>query len=64
MFAAGPPTSEADVELATQLIIDSGGLDWAKKEAESRLDAAMEQLHALELIESPPPSWKRSPTTS
>jgi geranylgeranyl pyrophosphate synthase len=53
MFAAGPPATEADVELATQLIIDSGGLDWAKNEAEVRLDTAMEQLRALELIEEP-----------
>jgi geranylgeranyl diphosphate synthase type I len=53
MFASGPPAGEAEVELATKLIIDSGGLDWATNEAQTRLDAAMEQLHALELIESP-----------
>jgi geranylgeranyl diphosphate synthase type I len=52
MFAAGPPATDTDVALATELIIESGGLDWAKTEAELRLDAAMQQLHALELIET------------
>ena len=52
MFAAGPPATDSDVELATELIIQSGGLDWAKSEAELRLDAAMQQLRSLELIES------------
>ena len=51
LFASGPPATDADVELATELIVESGGLDWAKNEADVRLDAAMEQLHALELIE-------------
>jgi geranylgeranyl diphosphate synthase type I len=52
MFAAGPPASDADVELATRLVVESGGLDWAKNEADLRLDAALQQLHGLELIDS------------
>jgi geranylgeranyl diphosphate synthase type I len=52
LFAAGPPATEDDVELATGLIVESGGLDWAKNEADMRLEAALGQLHALELIDS------------
>jgi geranylgeranyl diphosphate synthase type I len=40
----GPPITESDVELATELIVEAGGLDWAAKQADSRLDAALQHL--------------------
>jgi geranylgeranyl diphosphate synthase type I len=52
LFAQGPPATDADVELATELIVESGGLDWAKNEADVRLETALAQLRSLELIDS------------
>jgi geranylgeranyl diphosphate synthase type I len=49
----GPPTAEADVELATELIAEAGGLDWAAQEADARLASALAQLDALELVPAP-----------
>jgi geranylgeranyl diphosphate synthase, type I len=50
LFAAGPPGTEDDVALATRLIADAGGLDWAAQEADARLAAALAQLDRLELV--------------
>jgi geranylgeranyl diphosphate synthase type I len=49
LFAGGPPTTEADVALAAQLVADAGGLDWAGREADCRLKAALDHLHGLKL---------------
>jgi len=51
MFADGPPEAEEDVVLATKLISDSGGLDWALGEAERRMRVALEQLDGLPLVD-------------
>jgi len=48
----GPPTTEPDVERATALIVEAGGLDWAAKEADSRLDAALRHLEPLDIDDS------------
>jgi geranylgeranyl diphosphate synthase, type I len=50
LFAGDPPESEADVALATELIIEAGGLDWAGREADARLASAMAQLDGLGLV--------------
>jgi geranylgeranyl diphosphate synthase type I len=49
LMAGGPPSSEADVALATKLIGDAGGLDWASNEAQLRLDRGLARLAALNL---------------
>jgi geranylgeranyl diphosphate synthase, type I len=51
LFAAGPPEDEDTVALATSLIIESGGLDWASQEADRHLSVALEQLAGLSLVE-------------
>jgi geranylgeranyl diphosphate synthase type I len=52
MMAAGPPAAEEDVALATKLIIESGGLDWAGREADRRLGAALRSLDELPSTEA------------
>jgi geranylgeranyl diphosphate synthase type I len=47
LLADGPPKSEADVELATALIEEAGGLSWAAKEADDRLRLALGHLDVL-----------------
>jgi geranylgeranyl diphosphate synthase type I len=47
MLAGGPPESEGDVEVATKLIEESGGLTWAAQEADDRLARALAHLEAL-----------------
>lgn len=49
LFADGPPRTESDVALAAQLVADAGGLEWASREADLRLNAALEHLHGLKL---------------
>lgn len=49
ILAAGPPTAEEDVALATKLIEEAGGLDWAAREADALVGAALDELAALEL---------------
>jgi geranylgeranyl diphosphate synthase type I len=49
LFAEGPPKSEADVELATSLIEDAGGVSWATNEANERLTRAIDRLGSLNL---------------
>jgi geranylgeranyl diphosphate synthase, type I len=49
LLADGPPESDADVALATELIGQAGGLDWAGREADARLERARARLRALDL---------------
>jgi geranylgeranyl diphosphate synthase type I len=49
LLASGPPSSEAEVALATQLIQDAGGVAWASAEAATRLDRAITRLGELGL---------------
>jgi geranylgeranyl diphosphate synthase type I len=51
LFAAGPPATEAEVTRATELVIESGGLDWASREADERLQRAVDHLDRLGLDE-------------
>jgi geranylgeranyl diphosphate synthase type I len=45
----GPPQTEDDVSLATSLIADAGGLEWAAAEAQTRLDHAVGVLADLDI---------------
>jgi geranylgeranyl diphosphate synthase type I len=47
LFRAGPPESDADVALATGLIGEAGGIEWAAREAQQRLTRAVERLGGL-----------------
>jgi geranylgeranyl diphosphate synthase, type I len=49
LFAEQPPSTEEDVELATELIIEAGGLEWAERTADERLSSALTHLDALDL---------------
>ena len=49
LLADGPPNSEAQVQRATRLIVEAGGLDWAAREADDRLTRALHHLDALTL---------------
>ncbi|MCL2780434.1 MAG: polyprenyl synthetase family protein [Actinomycetia bacterium] len=49
LLAAGPPQTEEEVALAARLIVDAGGVDWATREADARLSAALAALDAVEL---------------
>jgi geranylgeranyl diphosphate synthase type I len=51
LFAGKPPTSEADVTLATALIAEAGGLDWAAREANRRLASAIDRVNGTGLCE-------------
>jgi geranylgeranyl diphosphate synthase type I len=51
IFANGPLEDEADVALATALIQESGGLEWASTEADARLDRALTAIDELPLAE-------------
>jgi geranylgeranyl diphosphate synthase type I len=44
LLADGPPQTEDDVSLASSLIAEAGGLDWASAEANTRLGAALHRL--------------------
>jgi geranylgeranyl diphosphate synthase type I len=44
LLAAGPPASEDDVALATTLIVDSGGVEWASAQADRLLSEAVDKL--------------------
>jgi geranylgeranyl diphosphate synthase type I len=50
LFEGEPPDTEAEVELATRLIAEAGGLDWAAREADARLAAAVGHLDGLGLV--------------
>jgi geranylgeranyl diphosphate synthase, type I len=47
LLAGGAPNTDEDVVLATKLIEEAGGIDWAAREADARLDRALEQLESL-----------------
>jgi geranylgeranyl diphosphate synthase type I len=50
LLAGGPPATEDEVALATRLISEAGGLDWAGREADARLAAALAHLEGLDLV--------------
>ncbi|MCW2494524.1 polyprenyl synthetase family protein [Jatrophihabitans sp.] len=52
LFAGGPPEEEHDIELATSLIGEAGGLGWAERRADEHLNRAYEQLGALDLADT------------
>jgi geranylgeranyl diphosphate synthase type I len=47
LFADGAPKTDEDVELATELIKEAGGLEWASRAADSRLQSALSHLDTL-----------------
>ncbi len=47
MFESGPPSAEEEITLATKLIGEAGGLEWAADEADARLRSALARLAAL-----------------
>jgi len=51
LLADAPLEDEADVALATALIQESGGLDWAVYEADARLERALAAIDELPLAE-------------
>jgi geranylgeranyl diphosphate synthase type I len=51
IFASGPPEDEDTVSLATSLIDEAGGLDWAAREADARLEKALDRIGELGLAE-------------
>ncbi|HZC71483.1 MAG TPA: polyprenyl synthetase family protein [Jatrophihabitans sp.] len=51
LFAAGPLEDEDTVALATSLVEEAGGVDWATREADERLANALRQLDELALEE-------------
>jgi geranylgeranyl diphosphate synthase type I len=53
LLVDGPPTSESDVEQASRLIEEAGGIAWATEEAERRLERAIESLTKLDLAAEP-----------
>jgi geranylgeranyl diphosphate synthase type I len=49
LLAGGPPATEEDVTLATELIHEAGGVVWASNEADARFASALDHLHGLSL---------------
>jgi len=47
LLAGGAPSTEEDVVLATKLIEEAGGIDWAAREADAHLARALGRLDAL-----------------
>jgi geranylgeranyl diphosphate synthase, type I len=47
LLAGGPPSTDEDVALATKLIEEAGGIDWAAREADAHLDRALGHLEVL-----------------
>jgi geranylgeranyl diphosphate synthase, type I len=47
LLACGAPSTDEDVVLATKLIEEAGGTDWAAREADAHLGRAVEHLEAL-----------------
>jgi geranylgeranyl diphosphate synthase, type I len=47
LLAGGAPSTDEDVVLATKLIEEAGGIDWAAREADAHLGRAVEHLEAL-----------------
>jgi geranylgeranyl diphosphate synthase, type I len=52
LFDGGPPATEAEIALATRLICEAGGLDWAAREADTRLANAIAHLDGLDLVDT------------
>jgi len=53
LLAAGPPETEADVALATSLIVDAGGVEWALAEADRLLAEALGHLDGVGTADEP-----------
>jgi geranylgeranyl diphosphate synthase type I len=51
VLARAPLQDEGDVELATSLVQEAGGLEWAQREADQRLERALTGLSGLPLAE-------------
>jgi geranylgeranyl diphosphate synthase type I len=49
LLGDGRPDSEEEVQLATELITEAGGLEWAAHEADRRLAAALAALDGASL---------------
>jgi geranylgeranyl diphosphate synthase type I len=49
MLQAWPPTTEEDVARATDLVLEAGGIAWAEKEADRRLDQALKHLDSVDV---------------
>ena len=49
LLSHGAPATEADVERATDLILEAGGVAWATTEADARLARALHHLDAVAL---------------
>jgi geranylgeranyl diphosphate synthase, type I len=47
LLADGPPTNDADVERAAELITEAGGLRWTAREADHRLTRALGHLRPV-----------------
>lgn len=47
LLAGGAPSTEEDVVLATKLIEEAGGIDWAATQADERLARALQSLDGL-----------------
>jgi geranylgeranyl diphosphate synthase type I len=47
LLAGGAPSTDEDVVLATKLIEEAGGVDWAAREADTRLTRALGRLDGL-----------------
>ena len=47
LLAGGAPSTDEDVVLATKLIEEAGGIDWAAREADGHLGRALAQLETL-----------------
>ena len=52
LMSGEPPSTDADVARATELVEQAGGLDWATREADQRLAAALARLDGLDLVPS------------
>jgi geranylgeranyl diphosphate synthase type I len=53
LLAGGPPETEADVALATSLIVDAGGVEWALAEADRLLSEALGCLDEIGTVNDP-----------
>ncbi len=53
LMADGPPVDEADVALASRLIEEAGGIEWASNEAQRLIDRALTRLDHLQLPARP-----------
>jgi geranylgeranyl pyrophosphate synthase len=47
LLSRGAPSTDDDVILATKLIEEAGGIDWAAREADAHLARALERVESL-----------------